>query len=109
SGLRFLAHNAGKDQSAGRDRLRSLAPGALAQSANAKGVWLDPDPSPFLRRRCLSAVGDPHFDPGFHLFYDPGDPASSELYPFRELAGRFEPRDVRRTVWDAEDRFEFLL
>jgi len=26
-----------------------------------------------------------------------------------ELAGDFESRDVRKTVWDAVNRFEFLL
>ena len=57
----------------------------------------------------MSAVGDSLLDPAFHLFGDPGDPASSELYPLRELAGGFESRDVRKTVWDAVDRFEFLL
>ena len=57
----------------------------------------------------MSAVGDPRLDPGFHFFDHPRHSASSEPYPFRELAGGFESRDVREAVRDAENRFEFLL
>ena len=33
--------------------------------------------------------------PGLHLFRQPRDPAGAEPYPLGELAGGFEPRDVR--------------
>lgn len=57
----------------------------------------------------MSAVGDPLLDPGVYFFSHPRDATSSEPYPFGELAGGFEPRDVREAVGDAEGRFEFLL
>src|SRR5450759_961073 len=75
---------------------------------NAKGAWVEPGPSP-LRRICLSAVRNSQFDPFFHFFCYPRDPASAKRYPFGECTRAFEPRDVSRTVGDAIDRFEFLL
>ena len=57
----------------------------------------------------MSAVGDSLLDPGFHFFRDPRHSTGAKLYPLRELAGDFEPRDVREAVGDAENRFEFLL
>ena len=57
----------------------------------------------------MSAVSDPLLDPLVHLFGYPSDPASSEPYPLREVAGDFEPRDVSERVRDAINRFEFLL
>ena len=69
---------------------------------------MEPGPSP-LRRICLSAVCDSHFDPFFHFFCYPRDSASAKRYPFGECTRAFEPRDVSRTVGDAIDRFEFHL
>jgi len=96
-------HEHCRSQSASRHRARK------ASMRDAKGAGLDAGPSPLLRRRCLSAVGDPLFDPGLYFFGYPRDPTSAKRYPLGELASRFEPRDVRETVGDAIDRFEFLL
>ena len=51
----------------------------------------------------MSAVSDPLLDPGFDFFGYPGDSASSEPYPWRELAGAFKARDVSERVGYAID------
>jgi len=63
---------------------------------------------PFEEENVL-AVADSLFDPGFHFFRDPRHSTGTKLYPLGEFAGDFEPRDVRETVGDTVDRFEFLL
>jgi hypothetical protein len=70
---------------------------------------LDPGAPPFLRRRCLSAVGDPLLDPGFHFFHHPRHSAGPKPYPLGELAGGLKSRDMCEAVGDTENRFEFLL
>ena len=87
----------------------------VAQPANRpwamtkKSPGLDTGALTLLRRRCLSAVGDSLLDPGFYFLGHPRNPASSEPYPLGELAGYFEPRDVRKAVGHSVNRFEFLL
>ena len=68
-----------------------------------KGAGLDTGPSPFLRRRCLSAVGDPLLDPGLHFLGYPRDATGTKPYPRGELADDFEPRDVCEAVGYAVD------
>ena len=62
-----------------------------------------------LRRSCRRAALDSFVDRVPHFLGNPGEPASSGLYPLGELAGRFEARDMRKAVRDSKDGFEFLL
>jgi hypothetical protein len=73
-----------------------------------KSPGLDTGALPFEEENVL-AVADSLFDPSFHFFRDPRYSTGTKLYPLGELAGDFEPRNVRGTVGDTVDRFEFLL
>jgi hypothetical protein len=57
----------------------------------------------------MSALADALLNPGLYFFSHPGDPASSEVNPFRKLPSIFETLDVSETVGDAEFRFKRLL
>ena len=57
----------------------------------------------------MIAFRDPLLDPGFYFLGNPRNSASSEPHPRRELAGGFEPRDVRKAVGYTVNRLEFLL
>jgi hypothetical protein len=61
------------------------------------------------RRSCRVALSDSFVYPVLHLPRNPGDPAGPEPYPLGELAGSFKARDMRETVRNTIDGFQFLL
>lgn len=69
---------------------------------------MEAGPLPFEEENELS-VADSLLDPGFHFLRDPRHPTGTELNPLGELAGDFEPRNVRGAVGYTVDRLEFLL
>jgi len=62
-----------------------------------KSPGLDAGALPLSRRRVL-AVSDALVYPVLHLIGQPRYSALTESYPFRELVGSFEPRDVSEAV-----------